>query len=217
MRKATRLVRTTVCLTDWRLAIPALKKTWPSFKMTKEDFVQLPGGAAVVSRIRRSKRSPVVFCHGWPSSCTMARLTDEPARELGVRIISPDRPGISGRVCSQSKIGRLAARCRTTSGTSVLASFGCLQFRRAPYAYATATAMPNRVGQLRSSAARFPWPNSKMPGVAATLPLDAGASSIATATLAKVVLYGAADSCIAAACPPSTVTFEDVDVATMRC
>src|SRR4051812_35891502 len=39
---------------------------------------------------------PVIFCHGWPSSCTMAELTDAPAREVGVRIISPDRPGISG-------------------------------------------------------------------------------------------------------------------------
>ena len=39
---------------------------------------------------------PVVFCHGWPSSCTMAELTDQAAREVGVRIISPDRPGISG-------------------------------------------------------------------------------------------------------------------------
>src|SRR5437868_14190707 len=39
---------------------------------------------------------PVIFCHGWPSSRTMARLTDEAARDLGIRIISPDRPGISG-------------------------------------------------------------------------------------------------------------------------
>src|SRR5437763_17000907 len=39
---------------------------------------------------------PVIFCHGWPSSGTMAELTDAAARQLGVRIISPDRPGISG-------------------------------------------------------------------------------------------------------------------------
>ncbi len=38
---------------------------------------------------------PVLFCHGWPSSRTMAQLTDEAAQKLGVRIISPDRPGIS--------------------------------------------------------------------------------------------------------------------------
>src|SRR5436189_5198606 len=38
--------------------------------------------------------APVFFCHGWPSSRTMAELTDKAASELGVRIISPDRPGI---------------------------------------------------------------------------------------------------------------------------
>src|ERR1700726_2759225 len=37
---------------------------------------------------------PVFFFHGWPSSRTMAELTDTAARDLGVRIISPDRPGI---------------------------------------------------------------------------------------------------------------------------
>ena len=38
--------------------------------------------------------APVFFCHGWPSSRTMAELTDKAASELGLRIISPDRPGI---------------------------------------------------------------------------------------------------------------------------
>jgi pimeloyl-ACP methyl ester carboxylesterase len=37
---------------------------------------------------------PVFFFHGWPSSRTMAELTDMVARDLGVRIISADRPGI---------------------------------------------------------------------------------------------------------------------------
>src|SRR5207244_13037520 len=46
---------------------------------------------------------PVVFCHGWPSSCTMAELTDDAARAVGIRIISPDRPGISGSVCHGSR------------------------------------------------------------------------------------------------------------------
>jgi len=37
---------------------------------------------------------PVLFFHGGPSSRTMAQLTDTAARELGVKIISADRPGI---------------------------------------------------------------------------------------------------------------------------
>src|SRR3954464_15483182 len=46
---------------------------------------------------------PVIFCHGWPSSCTMAELTDNAAREIGVRIISPDRPGISGSALQEKR------------------------------------------------------------------------------------------------------------------
>src|SRR5689334_14500649 len=36
----------------------------------------------------------VFFFHGWPSSRTMGELADAAARELNVRIISADRPGI---------------------------------------------------------------------------------------------------------------------------
>src|SRR5438270_9508071 len=38
---------------------------------------------------------PVIFCHGWPSSRTMAELTDDAAHDLHVRVVSPDRPGIA--------------------------------------------------------------------------------------------------------------------------
>ena len=65
--------------------------------MNSQGFVQLPEGAVVAFQEYGVPNGvPVMFCHGWPSSCTMARLTDEPARDLGIRIISLDRPGISG-------------------------------------------------------------------------------------------------------------------------
>lgn len=38
---------------------------------------------------------PVIFCHGWPGSRLQAELAHEAARELGLRIIAPDRPGIA--------------------------------------------------------------------------------------------------------------------------
>ena len=38
---------------------------------------------------------PVIFCHGWPGSRAQGELADAAGRELGLRIISPDRPGIS--------------------------------------------------------------------------------------------------------------------------
>src|SRR5438552_11492627 len=64
--------------------------------MTRQRIVKLDdGGIVAFQEYGAANGVPVVFCHGWPSSCTMAQLTDEPARELGVRIISPDRPGIS--------------------------------------------------------------------------------------------------------------------------
>jgi pimeloyl-ACP methyl ester carboxylesterase len=90
---------------------------------------------------------PVVFCHGWPSSCTMAELTDDAARQTGVRIISPDRPGISG---SDLQEGRQLLDWPPLVG-ALLDRLGIEQFRilaisgGAPYAYATAWAMPDRV------------------------------------------------------------------------
>ena len=90
---------------------------------------------------------PVIFCHGWPSSCTMAQLTDEPARVLGVRIISPDRPGISGSSLQPDR--KLADWPRVIEG--ILDHLGIGEFRvlaisgGAPYAYATAATMPGRV------------------------------------------------------------------------
>src|SRR5882762_3736672 len=65
--------------------------------MSREQIVQLDkGGVVAFQEYGDPSGVPVIFCHGWPSSRTMAQLADEPARALGVRIISPDRPGISG-------------------------------------------------------------------------------------------------------------------------
>jgi pimeloyl-ACP methyl ester carboxylesterase len=116
--------------------------------MIKQKFVTLQGGAVVAFQEYGDPNGvPVVFCHGWPSSCTMAQLTDQPARELGVRIISPDRPGISGSSLQPNR--KLADWPRVIEG--VLDHLGIGEFRAlaisggAPYAYATAATMPERV------------------------------------------------------------------------
>src|SRR5215831_18055255 len=65
--------------------------------MHRKDIIQLTDGAVVaLEEYGDAIGTPVIFCHGWPSSRTMAQLADEPARALGIRIISADRPGISG-------------------------------------------------------------------------------------------------------------------------
>ncbi len=90
---------------------------------------------------------PVIFCHGWPSSRCMAQLADEAARRVGVRIISPDRPGINGSsFVNQRTLHDWPAVLR-----ALAAHFGITEFHMlaisggAPYAYVSAWAMPQQV------------------------------------------------------------------------
>ena len=116
--------------------------------MHKKDIVHLHDGAVVAfQEYGAPTGTPVMFCHGWPSSRTMAQLTDEAARALGVRIISPDRPGISGSSMQPDR--KLSDWPRVAQ--QLIDDLGIDEFRvlaisgGAPYAYATALAMPERV------------------------------------------------------------------------
>jgi pimeloyl-ACP methyl ester carboxylesterase len=90
---------------------------------------------------------PIIFCHGWPSSRTMAELTDSAARELNLRIISPDRPGIRDSSLQPERklldwpplLAELADRMAIDEFRMLAISGG------APYAFASAWAMPERV------------------------------------------------------------------------
>src|SRR5436309_12512831 len=116
--------------------------------MYRKDVVHLCNGAVVAfQEYGDPTGTPVIFCHGWPSSRTMAQLTDEPARSLGVRIISPDRPGISGSSLRRDRklrdwpglIERLVDHLDIGEFRMLAISGG------APYAYATAVALAERV------------------------------------------------------------------------
>ena len=116
--------------------------------MHPEKLIELEDGAVIaVEEYGDANGTPVIFCHGWPSSRTMARLADEPARDLGVRIISPDRPGISGSSLQPDRkladwprlVERIADHLDVREFRMLAISGG------APYAYATAVALPDRV------------------------------------------------------------------------
>jgi len=116
--------------------------------MYRKDIVQLSDGAVVAfEEYGDPSGTPVIFCHGWPSSRTMAQLTNEPARALGIRIISPDRPGISGSSMHLDR--KLSDWPRVVE--QLVKDLEIEEFRMlaisggAPYAYATAVAMPERV------------------------------------------------------------------------
>jgi pimeloyl-ACP methyl ester carboxylesterase len=108
------------------------------------------GSVVAVSEYGSADGLPIVFCHGWPSSRTMAELTDVAARDLNLRIISPDRPGIRD---SSIHRGR-----KLLDWPPVLAEvadqLGLDQIRilavsgGAPYAFCAAWAMPERVRSI---------------------------------------------------------------------
>jgi pimeloyl-ACP methyl ester carboxylesterase len=116
--------------------------------MNRQTIVHLHDGAVVAfDEYGDPTGVPVLFCHGWPSSRTMARLADEPARALGIRIISPDRPGISGSSMQADRklrdwprlVQRLVDHLDIGEFRILAISGG------APYAYVTALALPERV------------------------------------------------------------------------
>jgi len=110
--------------------------------------IQMGNGRSVaISEYGAPSGAPIFFCHGWPSSRTMAELTDAAARELNLRIISPDRPGIRN---SSLQLGRklldwppLLAELADKMG---IRQFNILGISGgAPYALAAAWALPERV------------------------------------------------------------------------
>jgi len=116
--------------------------------MSRQNIVQLHCGAVLAFEEYGDPTGiPVIFCHGWPSSRTMAQLADAPARALGVRIISPDRPGICGSSMQPDRTLREWPRVVEQLVDDLqIAEFRMLAISGgAPYAYATAIAIPERV------------------------------------------------------------------------
>ena len=116
--------------------------------MYSQGAIQFDDGAVIAfEEYGDPSGTPVIFCHGWPSSRTMAQLADQSARSLGVRIISPDRPGISGSsIQVDRKLSDWPSVVERLVDDFEIGEFRILAISGgAPYAYATAVALPERV------------------------------------------------------------------------
>jgi pimeloyl-ACP methyl ester carboxylesterase len=105
------------------------------------------GGRLAFAEYGLATGTPVFFFHGWPSSRTMGKLTDAAARELNVRVISPDRPGI----CDSSfqpnrKLLDWPGVVEQLADELGIGRFHILAFSGgAPYGYVAGLKMPERV------------------------------------------------------------------------
>ena len=141
--------------------------------MHRKDVVQLDdGGVVAFQEYGDPTGTPVIFCHGWPSSRTMAQLADEPGRALGVRIISPDRPGISGSSMQPDrKLSDWPRLLEQVVDDLEIGEFRILAISGgAPYAYATAVAIPERVRAIAIVGGVIPF--AEMTDSEGLLPLD---------------------------------------------
>lgn len=112
------------------------------------DTIALSGDRSVALAEYGSKTGqPIFFCHGWPSSRTMAELTDAAARELDLRIISPDRPGIrNSSLHPERKLLDWPPLLAELANSLGIGEFHILGISGgAPYAFAAAWALPERV------------------------------------------------------------------------
>jgi len=142
------------------------------FLMSEESLIRLENGDVIAFEEYGDENGPpVIFCHGWPSSRTMARLTDKAARELGIRIISPDRPGISGSsLQANRKLLNWPPLVQRLVDSLDIGKFRVLAVSGgAPYAYATARAMPERVRAIAIVSGAIPIVD--LPGREGLLPL----------------------------------------------
>lgn len=119
----------------------------------RDDFqmLRLPGGGEVaVQEYGVTNGVPVFFFHGWPSSRTMAQIAEAAARELGVRLISIDRPGIRDSTfrANRTLLDWPPLLQAVATGLEI-DRFGILAVSGgAPYAYVTGAAMPERVAAM---------------------------------------------------------------------
>ena len=72
---------------------------------TETETLSLDGRRLAYATYGDADGYPVLFCHGTPGSHVIARLLAAPARERGVCLLAPDRPGIGDSADAPVGIG----------------------------------------------------------------------------------------------------------------
>lgn len=134
---------------EWgfEIAAASTKSSQQTTMLRDGSFIRANGDRVAFSEYGVENGEPIIFCHGWPSSRIMAALTEEAACELGARVISPDRPGIADSTfVAQRKLLDWPLLVNELADFLGLAKFRLLAVSGgAPYAFATAWALPERV------------------------------------------------------------------------
>jgi pimeloyl-ACP methyl ester carboxylesterase len=115
--------------------------------------------------------SPLVFCHGFPSSRLAGALLDADARALGIRVIAPDRPGHGlSDFKRMRRVATWAADLASLADTLGLDRFAVLGVSAGgPYAAACAALLPQRVTTVGIASCWAP-PNAPTAKARAQLP-----------------------------------------------
>jgi len=129
---------------------------------------------------------PVVFHHGWPSAGSQGQLLDEAAKELGVRVLSPNRPGIGGSDLVPGRgfqdwpdqLGRFLDDLGITEPVGILGMSG-----GGPYALSACWGMPDRIskagivcgaGEIGGNSGDLVWPYRAMIAIGRKSPQAVG-------------------------------------------
>ncbi len=162
--------------------------------------VDLPDGSAVgVYEYGDPEGRPVLVFHGVPACGAGFAWADEPARERGLRLVAPDRPGV-GKSSGPplATVGEYPARVATLADTLGLERFGVWGYSGGgPYAVAcaslladriTATVVASGMGQMGvwAEADDFAKTDRQLLGLSARHPAMARMVAGVTARLAKL-------------------------------
>ncbi len=114
----------------------------------RSESIQRPGGRRLAwCELGDPRGEPLIYCHGFPSSCREAELIEPAARAQGIRIVAPDRPGYGN---SDDQPGRTIPdwpeEVAALADHLGLARFGLLGVSGGgPYALACAWRIPERI------------------------------------------------------------------------